>query len=343
VTAHDEDDVPAGAAGLGATTRGIWTRAQAVERLTRGRVDALVGDGYWQVVWPGVYADAGHVLDAEQRGFAAVVASGGAGQPFQRKKRQVVRAIACGRTAARIYELPLIDDDDPATGAQEALLDHVAVPWSAPALTSVQPEGRVRVLHRHRRAYARDEFVRLPSGLYVSSLLRTVVDCALLLSPEALVCLLDHALHREKVSAESLAQLVTQRAWHAGAVALRAAVRLADARAESPAETLARLLLLPVLPGLVPQKRLYDAGGRILARFDLGDDMLRLAVEADGVAGHAGWQMAAKDQRRDRVTDGFGWRTERCVWFELRCQQAALVRRVLAAADDQARRHRPAS
>lgn len=122
-------------------------------------------------------------------------------------------------------------------------------------------------------------------------------------------------------------------------VALRTAVRLADGRAESPHETLTRLVLQPHLPGLVPQHRLRDDGGRVLARFDLGDPTLRLAVEADGRAGHEGPAMAARDRRRDRACDARGWRTERVVWFETRCRQEALVRRVLQAAREQQRRH----
>lgn len=323
---------------LGATTHGVWTRGAALAVLSRSRIQTRIADGSWQVLWPGVYADGGHEPDAEQRGFAAVLASGGEGQPFPGQQRRFVKAVACGRLAARIHGFPLVDDDDPATGATERLLDDVAVRYTAADLTAEQPDGSVRVLTRHRRAYRASEITRRPSGLYVSSPLRTLVDCAGLLAPDALVCALDDALHRHVVTPDQLAAVLVERAWCSHVVALRRAVSLADGRAESPGETLARLLLLPVVPGLVPQTRLYDGRGRVLARFDLGDDELRLAVEADGKAGHAG--MAAKDQRRDRRSDGYGWRTERCMWFELRRQQEQLVRRVAEAAAAQALRHR---
>lgn len=324
-------------AELGATTRGVWTRRAALATLSRSRIQTRLNDGSWQVVWPGVYADAGHELDAEQRGLAAVLASGGEGQPFSSRTGRFVKAVACGRTAARMHGFPLVDDDDPATGARELLLDDVAIRYTAPPLTCAQPDGSVRVLTRHHRRYRSGELTQRPSGLYVSSPLRTLVDCAGLLAPDALVCALDNALHRHVVTADQLAAVLVERAWCADVVALRRAVGLADRRAESPAETLARLLLLPVVPGLVPQTRLLDHRGRVLARFDLGDDELRLAVEADGKAGHAG--MAAKDQRRDRQSGSLGWRTERCVWFELRREQEQLVRRVAEAAAAQARRH----
>jgi hypothetical protein len=55
---------------LGAQSAGIWTRAQARRVLSDGQIDELVRCGSWQVVWPGVYADGGYDLSAEQRAFA---------------------------------------------------------------------------------------------------------------------------------------------------------------------------------------------------------------------------------------------------------------------------------
>ncbi|MEX2289611.1 MAG: hypothetical protein WD794_04700 [Mycobacteriales bacterium] len=326
-------------AELGSTTRGVWTRKQALAVTTRGRIDALVRRGEWQAPWSGVYADGGYALDLEQRGFAAVLASGG-GQPHRDiHGKEVVAAVACGRLAARLHDLPLVDDRDPATGGREHLLDDVALRWGGSPLHSTTSDGQTRTLTRHRRRYTAEQVLQLPSGLHVTSYAQTLVDCALLLQSDSLVCLLDALLHRELLSTADLDVLVRQQRWQAGLTPLREAVRLADGRAESPHETLVRLVLKPHLPGLEPQQRLYDESGRILARFDLADRRLRLAVEADGKAGHAGTRMAARDQRRDRISDARGWRTERCVWFETRCRQKVLVARVLATARDQERRH----
>jgi hypothetical protein len=326
-------------AGLGEGTRGVWTRKQALAVTTRGHVDALVRRREWQTLWPGVYADGGSEFDLEQRGFAAVLASGADlpatgsdGTPRQ-------TAVIAGRLAARLYGYPLVDDADPATGRWEHLMDDVAVDRDTAPLLCTRPDGQVRVLIRHRRRYGPGDLVRRHTGLQLTSPARTLVDLAQLLRPDALVCVLDHVLHRRVMSPAGLADLVVRRRWQPGVVALRAAVQLVDARAESPHETLTRLLLLPHLPGLVPQHRLRCADGRILARFDLADPRTRLAVESDGKAGHSGTRMAAKDQRRDRVSDRRGWRTERCTWFEVRCEQDALVRRMLEAAREQAVRH----
>jgi hypothetical protein len=323
----------------GANSRGIWTRRQALELLTRGQVRALLRTS-WQVLWPGVYADARHPLDAEQRAFSAVLASGGAGQPVAYgdpapvtgERRRRLRAVAAGRTAARVWGFPLIDDADPATGAQEASLDDVATWHDTRPLMC-----RDRTLLRHAPSFAAGDLVCTTSGLWLTSPLRTLVDCAQLLTHEALVCALDDALHREIASRADVEAIAAGRRGLPGAPALRRAVAVADGRAEAPSETLARLILQPVLPGLVPQVELFDAAKRLVARFDLGDEDVKLAVEADGVKGHAGTQMVAKDRRRDRRTGAFGWETERVTWFELRREQAQLRARVVAA--HAARRH----
>ena len=305
---------------LGATTRGVWARAQALEVVSRAVVRRRVDSGVWQRPWPGVYADAGVALDPEQRAFAAVLASGGGLDPARR-----TRAAACGRTAARVQGFVLVDDDDPVTGAREHLHDEVLVQQRLRPL--VAPDGRV--LQRHELVLQERDLVRRPSGLVLTSPVRTVLDCAALLQPEALVCLLDDALHRGLVSREALAE---RAGGSRAAAALRRGLDLADGRAESPGESLARLLLLPVLPGLVPQVEVFDRASRLVARLDLADEQRHLAVELDGRRGHAGDAMLARDQRRDASTAALGWLTVRGTWWDVRRGQAAFVRRVLAQA-----------
>lgn len=311
---------------LGATTCGVWTRAAATHLLGPSAVRAFLEAGTWQVLLPGVYADAGHVPTAQQRAYAVVLATGGGHQP---QTGPPVRVAAAGRTAARYWKLPLIDDDDPATGAHDVALDDVHVRGGGRTRRTTSGE-----LRRHDLVLHRGDLRRLPSGLVVLSPLRTLVHCASLLTHEALVCALDDALRRELVTGDDLSAAVRASAGEPGAPGWRRAVAAADGRAESPAETLARLLLLPVLPGLEPQVQLANDLGRVLARFDLGDPTARFAVEADGKRGHAGGAMAAKDRRRDRTSRAYGWCTQRVTWWELRCQQGAVVREVRAAYDE---------
>ena len=299
---------------LGTASGGVWKRADAVRAgLSPEQVRRRLERGEWQRVRRGVMTDGGITPDALMRGWAAVVAAGGA-----------ERARATGRTTARLLALPLIDDADPATGSSDAAVDDVLVPVD----TRLRQRPTLRVFRSRLGEHQR---VRL-GGCPSLSLEAALPHLAAVLSPEALVCLLDAALHRGLLEPARLPDVVDRRGARYTSV-LRRAVALADRRAESPAETLARLLLLPVLPGLVPQVRLLDSAYRVVARFDLADEGLRLAVEVDGKAGHAGAEMAARDHRRDRKTATYGWTTERCTWWELRRDQPALRRRVLATAE----------
>lgn len=312
---------------LGMASRGIWTRRAALEATTPGTVRALLADGSWQSPLPGVYADGGQVLDADQWAFVAVLASGGEGQ-LAGPDAAHLRAVAAGRTAARVHRLALIDDHDPATGAAEAYRHDVAV-WRHAAM---RPSRDGHMLVRHQFRLSEGDVVQRADGLVATSLERTLADCAALLRPDAFVCMLDDVLHAGRITPEALLRLAQTRKGRAGGPALAAAVARSDARVESPHETLTRLVLLPGLPGLRPQVQVRDERGRVVARFDLADEQLRLAVESDGRAGHAGAAMVAKDRRRDAVTDRLGWTTERVTWWEVRRQPEQVQQRVLEVA-----------
>ena len=307
-------------ADLGEETGGAWTTAEARRcGLSDEQIQHRVTQGEWQRLRRGVLTDAAVVPDAALRGWAAVVATGGFG-----------RAWAAGRTTARLLGLPLIDDDDPATGAADAAHDDVAVP-------SARRLGQRDTLHVQRLKLKKGD-TALVNGCPSLTLDRALPGLARTLSHEALVCLLDAALHAQLIDLSRLEVVVAAQAGRNGGARLRDAVALADGRAEAPSETLARLILLPVIPGLVPQVEVFDRAMRLVARYDLADEELKLAVEADGTRGHAGTHMVAKDRRRDRKTGGFGWTTERCTWWELRREQDELRARVLATADSLRRR-----
>jgi hypothetical protein len=286
------------AADLGTASMGVWRRAEAVAAMGRSGVQHRLREGTWQSPLPGVYADGGYDLSPEQWGWAAALTGTRPGE----------EGIACLRSAARIWDFTLIDDNDPATGAREALLHDVS---SVRGLRGRTGRPGQDAALRHRFAFAPEDLMTLESGLVVSSPIRTAMDCAATLNIEAAVCLLDAALRAEAFSNDQLARAIAAREGLPGGRAVRTAFALSDRRAESPAETLARLLLLPVLPSLVPQVELRDRWGNLIARFDLADQAVKLAFEADGKRGHAGSAMVAKDRARDRRTEDQGWWTER--------------------------------
>lgn len=207
-----------------------------------------------------------------------------------------IRAVAGGRTAARVYGLPLVDDD-PATGGRDHLLDDVHV-WSDLADLETAAPGRP-VLRR-------------------------------LLGPEAAVCVVDAALQRRLATLDDLAGAVAALTGRPGSRRVAKAFSLADGRAKAPTETLTRLLQLPpVLPRLVPQVQLVGDDGRVLAVLDLADEATCFAIETDRRRGHQGDAMVAKDQRRDFGSARPGWWTERATWCDVHRRQAELVQRVL--------------
>lgn len=326
---------------LGVGSSAVWTRQAALRLLSSSAVDSKLRTE-WQSPYPGVLADAGYALDPVQWATAGVLASGGGGQPLvlgapdERGRVTVgLRAAACGRDAGRVWGYPLVEDDDPATGALDRF-EHDVLSWHLTrdlVAPIVGEDPRAHVLHRHGLHLFPGELVQHPSGLWLTTPLRTALDLSLLLPFEAGVCVVDDGLHRRLFSAEDLAAALALRAGHAGVERQRAVSGAADGRAEAASESLLRLVLKPDWPELEPQVTVYDGRGYPLRRYDLGDRTLRLGVESDGKRGHAGDRMVAKDSRKDRRAGRYGWWTERATWYEIRREQPQLRARVLGARD----------
>ena len=297
---------------------GAWSAATArIAGFTDEQIRYLVHIGVWRKVRRGIYTYGGAEPGPITRAAAAVIASGltpddGGVQADDR----IPCAVAAGRTAARVWEIPVIDDDDPAMKRLERNEDDV-----------IRTDGRsTSATLRTRRVDLDPADVTFVDGVPVLTLLRTLPDLAVVLTADALVVALDHVLHTGDVSLVEMEALAAQVTNRPGTRALRRAVQLADGRAESPLETLTRLVLLPVLPGLRPQVEVRDRRGQLIARLDLADEELRLGVESDG-GSHRG--RAADDRRRDAKT---GYTIERCTWFDVRRRSDDLRRRVLATA-----------
>jgi hypothetical protein len=318
---------------------GVWDAAMARAAGFTPRQIRTRRAHEWQALRLRTYAYAGVAPSPVMRAAAAVLHAGGeliagpmpdtaddvlrSAAESQRvryadRARRQLRAVAAGRTAARVWQIPLVDDEDPATQRFENTIDDVVQGLRRP---------RDAALTSRRIALGAGDIV-LMHGVPVLSKLRTSVDLGVVLRPDALVAALDHMLHTEQLTLEELTAAVAgDRRGRNGTAAIRAALQLVDAKAESPHESLTRLVLKPVLPGLESQVRIVDRRGQLIARLDLGDEALRLGVESDGAAYHRG--RAAEDRRRDHRT---GWTIERVSWFETRRQQDQLRRRVLATA-----------
>src|SRR4051794_34518425 len=108
---------------LGEGTAGCWRRSDALRVCSSGVLRSQLYDGHWTSPYPGVLTDGGVVMTPVRWAAAGVLAGGG--RCLDRLDPELpvsqLGAVGCARDAGRIHEIPLIDDDDPATQALDRL------------------------------------------------------------------------------------------------------------------------------------------------------------------------------------------------------------------------------
>jgi hypothetical protein len=203
-------------------------------------------------------------------------------------------AVLCDVAAARLWGLPL-------------------PPWiefgrrdTSVAVAPGTAEPRRTGVHGRR--------LRLPAfhvteveGVRVTVPARTWMDCAALIPFDHLVAMGDAILHRGLCDAGALQHLSQWGYRRRGIVAVRGALRLLDAGAESPGESLARVMLLE---GGVPRPVCnldVFAGSRWLARVDMAWPTQRVIVEYDGRV-HLEERQRRRDAERLNALQSAGWR-----------------------------------
>jgi hypothetical protein len=153
---------------------GLLTRAQALEcGLSDGDIRGRVRAGIWQRLYPGVYRVAGSRVTREQTVLAAILAAGG-------------KAMASHGTAAELHGLPAGEDQI-----------HITVVGRRIEVPGV----RVHVV-----AGLQGPDCAVKNGIPVTTVARTIIDLAQVLSPERLEEVLDHALAGRLVSLHVLLQ-----------------------------------------------------------------------------------------------------------------------------------------
>lgn len=173
------------------------------------------------------------------------------------------------------------------------------------------------VVRHNQRIPDRD--IRIRNGMRVTSLERTIVDCARLLPFELGVIVADSGLAHGADVAE-LRRLVLEGKGTRGIRRVRDVLAAADGRAESPAETRLRLLLAEWnLPEPELQRWITTAGGR--ERVDFAWPARRLVVEVHGFAKYFDYgppdaKVAAQQAREARLI-AEGWRVLNIYWPEL--------------------------
>lgn len=169
-------------------------------------------------------------------------------------------------------------------------------------------------------------------NLRVTTLERTVVDCCLTLSYRQALILTDHAL-RLGASKELLQQMATKRQRHRGVRNLRKVLAHADARSESPGETLTRDLLRE-LNIEAPQLQVWIDTRRGRYRVDFAWPEKRVVLEFDGRGKYFDYRPTDEavllERKRESALVEAGWTVLRIEWKDL-FHEGAFKARVLAA------------
>lgn len=167
-------------------------------------------------------------------------------------------------------------------------------------------------------------------GLRVTTAARTVVDLARTLPFRAGLVAADSALHqRLATSEELLAVLDICTRWRGTSVAAEV-IAFADARSESPLESIARVVFRD--GGLPPPKlqALIGTAGDV-ARVDFFWDKYRTIVEVDGAIKYADPAKAIAQLERDAWLRSLGYEVVHVTWDEITRWPDVVVARIREA------------
>ena len=189
--------------------------------------------------------------------------------------------------------------------------------------------------------------LQLPDGrdIHVTSLERTVVDCARILRPDAAAVIGDAAL-RKGADHASMFRTLDESPVKRGSRRAAEVLESLDGRAESAGETRTRLLLRSFrIHGFQPQYELPTRSG--LFRADFADPERRIIIEFDGKAKYSDYgptdQVLLAERSRENALGEAGWIFLRVEWKQLDAP-VQLRRRLMAtlARAEMQRRPRPA-
>lgn len=157
----------------------------------------------------------------------------------------------------------------------------------------------------------------------VTTRVQTVVDCARTLPFDEALSVVDSALREGVVTRAGLVAAVeaSPRTWRERALHV---VRSGDGRAANPFESCLRAIAGQV-PGLHVEPQFPVPG---IGHADLGDEALRLLIEADSFEFHADEQAFRHDIRRYTAMVRAGWTVVRFCWEDVMFRQD-YVREVL--------------
>ena len=270
---------------------GACTRAQAFAALGRYGSRVAVASGHLVPLWRGVLVDPARMLDPWTRAAAACIVVG-------------PTAVLCGLTALRLYGCT----------AAESSTVHVITPYNR---WSRCHDG----LRVHQGRVAADSVVGLDGlpivalDLAVSDVLCTVPRRLALACADQVVATRPRAEHARFV--KQIAERLASRADRRGTRRANGLLELVNGAAESPPESSLRLIVVDAgfpVPEVQYEVRTID--GFVVWRLDMAWPQVRVALEYDGFAAHAGREL--RDAARDEDLERRGWQVVRATAADLR-------------------------
>lgn len=276
------------------TQGGVATSGQLLRFYSRSRFDIEIRDGRLVKVWPGVYSRDQPDTMTRLRGLDLR-----AGEPV---------AICLG-TAAAAYGFDTEDTRD--------------IHALNPAHHHLRHSDGLIV---HRRDGAPLGVVQ---GRPTTTAAWTAVEVARSLRRPRALATLDAALRSRTCDLHQLIAAASTQAGRRGIVAVRELIPLADALAESPMESEARLVMHDGgLPRPALQHDIVDLDGRTW-RVDFAWLAAKVAVEYDGFDWHSDREQFARDRQKRAALNEIGWRMLSVVSDDVRKQPQDMVRRIV--------------
>jgi hypothetical protein len=186
-------------------------------------------------------------------------------------------------------------------------------------VTLTCPPDRDWIIRNGIHVYAADlprEHVGALAGLPSTTAARTVVDLARVLEFKAGVVAADSALHRKLATKAEMLAVIEALPGRRGISRARAVVEFADGRAESPLESLARVLFTALgLPP--PDLQVWVGGPQPAGRVDFFWKEFRTVAEVDGALKYANPERAREQLRRDSALRAEGYEVVHFTWQDI--------------------------
>lgn len=261
---------------------GLVTRAQArAGGMTDRQIAGRVRSGEWVRVVQAVFRHATWPETYEQRALAVCLG--------------LDHAAASHWTAGVVHALD---------GARRGRL-HVSVP------RGLASRSTLAVVHQVSHLFVPD--ITTVGPIPVTSVARTVVDLAALMSPARLTSLVDHVLVRRRTTIDEIGDAMT-RAEHApGRAGYRKLIATLDAWTPGPISQsepemeLVRRIEARGLPTPERQVPVLDRNGKEIARVDAGYACWRVGMEYDSTEWHGTPRAAVRDIGRANRIAAAGW------------------------------------